>query len=129
MSTHTQLLPEKNLSDNIPYWFNGVITPLTVQLFQSGFPVSFEKRIISCPICLFYTFCRPNEKDPKFNVSLQPTRFTIFSLTIFLFEKFLTDKTYLGHYLSIYNNTPIYNQNLNSKNLSSKLYSTTVPGF
>ena len=31
---------------------------------------------------------------------------------IFLFEKFLTDKTYLGYNLSIYNNIPKYSQNL-----------------
>ena len=63
-------------------------------------------------ICFFYTFCRPNEKQPKFDVSLQPPRFTIYSLMIFLFEKFLTDKTYLGYDLSFYNNIPKYNQNL-----------------
>ena len=31
---------------------------------------------------------------------------------IFLFEKFLTDKTYLGYDWSIYSNLPKYNQNL-----------------
>ena len=53
-------------------------------------------------ICFFYTSCRPNEKQPKFDVSLQPPCFTIYSLKIFLSEKFLTDKTYLGYDLSIY---------------------------
>ena len=48
---------------------------------------------------------------PKFDVSLQPPRFTIYSLMVFLFEKFLTDslKTY-G--LSFHDNIPKYNQNL-----------------
>ena len=36
-------------------------------------------------------FCKPNEKQPKFDVSLQPPRFTIYSLMIFPFEKLLTD--------------------------------------
>ena len=60
-------------------------------------------------MCFFYTFCRPNEKQPKFDISLQPPRFTIYSLIIFLFEKFLTDKTYLGYDVYIYNTIPKYN--------------------
>ena len=50
---------------------------------------------INCPKSV-YTFCRPNEKRPKFGVSLQHQRFTIYSLMVFSFEKFLTDKSYLG---------------------------------
>ena len=42
---------------------------------------------------IFHTFYRPNEKQTKFDVSLQPPRFTIYSRLIFLSEKFLTDKT------------------------------------
>ena len=36
------------------------------------------------------------KNQPKFDVSLQPPRFTIHSLMLFLFDKFLTDnlKTY-----------------------------------
>ena len=84
-------------------------------------------------ICFFYTFCIANEKQAKFDVPLQPPRFTIYPLMIFLFEKFLTDKTYLGYNLSIYNITYLNTTKtfyvIYSKNLPGKLYAKTVPGF
>ena len=67
-----------------------------------------------------------------FDVSLQPPRFAVYSLMVFVFEKFLTDKACLGYDLSIYNNIPKCNQNhlsYNSKNRPGELYTTNVPGF
>ena len=67
------------------------------------------------------------------NRPLQPPRFTIYPLMIFLFEKFLTDKAYLGYNWSIYNITYLNTTKtfylIYSKNLPGKLYAKTVPDF
>ena len=77
------------LIDNMPHWFNFdtycVITSKWVHnLIQQAY-YKFAK------IFFLYTFCRPMKKRPKFEVSLQPPRFTIYSLMVFPFKEFLTD--------------------------------------
>ena len=55
-------------------------------MYQSGFPISFGKlNINKLPkMCFLYTLCRPNEKQPKFDVLLH-VRYTIYS---FIWETF-----------------------------------------
>ena len=69
----------------------------------------------------------------KCDVLLQLPRFTIYSLMVFPFEKFLTDKTYLGKHLYLFiitylNKTKTFSL-ITSKNLPWELYATTAPGF
>ena len=64
-----------------------------MQLYQNGFPVSFDKLVISCPKSASCTHSVDQmKKQPKFDVSLKLPRFTIYSLMVFPFENFLTDK-------------------------------------
>ena len=66
-------------------------------MYQSGLPLSFDKLIISYLKSVSSTHSVDQMKNqPKFDVSLQPPRFTIHSLIVFPFEKFFTDnlKTY-----------------------------------
>ena len=56
-----------------------------------NFPISFDKVNNKSPKIVFlYTPCRPNEKQPNFDVSLH-FRYTIYSIIVFPFEKHLTD--------------------------------------
>ena len=66
-------------------------------MYQSRFPVSFDKPIISCSKSVSFTHSEDQmKKQPKFDVSLESPGFTIHSLMVFPSEKFLTDnlKTY-----------------------------------
>ena len=54
--------------------------------------MSFDKLIISCPKSISSRHSVDQmKKQPKFDDSLQPPRFTMYSLMVFPFEKFLTD--------------------------------------
>ena len=64
---------------------------------QSGFPVSFDKRIISCSKSVSSTHTVDQMKNkPKLDVLFQPPRFETHLLMVFPVEKLLTDnlKTY-----------------------------------
>ena len=66
-------------------------------MYQSGLPISFDKLIIICSKSVSSTHSVDQmKKQPKFDVSLEPPRFTIHLLIAIPFEKFLTDnlKTY-----------------------------------
>ena len=72
------------------------------------------------------------KKEPDFDVSLQPPCFTIYSLMVFLFEKYLTDNlkdswTYL--FANTHQNITKTFHLISSKNLSGEFYATTAPGF
>ena len=61
-------------------------------MYQSGFPILFDKFIISCSKSVSSTHTVDKMKNqPKLDVSLQPPRFTIHSLMVFPFEELLTD--------------------------------------
>ena len=96
-------------------------------MYQSAFPISFDKLIMSCPKSIPTThFVGQMKKQPKLDVSLHSSRFTIYSLIFFpiceifdwLFKDLwaylpiitylnitkafilLTLKTWLGNYMS-----------------------------
>ena len=85
-------------------------------------------------ICFLYTCYRTNKKkQSKFDGSLQPARFTVYSLMTFPFKTFLTDnlKTYVWTYLFIIahlNGTKHFHI-ISSKNLYGEFYARTAPGF
>ena len=59
---------------------------LTVQLYQSGFSVSFDRVSISCPKSVFSTpLVDQMKKQPKFGILLQPPHFTQYLLMVFPF--------------------------------------------
>ena len=70
--------------------------PLTMYLDETGLNITWQTCYKLPKIYFFYTFCRPNEKQPKFDVPHQPLHFTIYSLMVFPFEEFLADKNDLG---------------------------------
>ena len=79
-----QSMPKMNLIDNMPNWFNFDL-------------ISFDKLFISSSKSVFSTHSIGQIKNqPKFDHSLQPPPYTVHSLIVFPFEKFLTDnlKTY-----------------------------------
>ena len=83
-----------NLRDNMPNLFNFTFNWVIV---SSGFPISFEKFIISCS--KFVSSTRTVDKvknQPEFDVSLQSPRFMIHLLIVFSTEKVLIEnlKTY-----------------------------------
>ena len=60
-------------------------------IVSTGFPISFNKLIISCPKPVFTTHSVDQmKKQPKFYVLLQTPSFKTYSLMVFPFEKFLT---------------------------------------
>ena len=61
-------------------------------MYQGGFPISFDKLIISCSKSVSSTHSVDQmKKQHKFDVLLESLGFTIHSLMVFLFAKFLTD--------------------------------------
>ena len=101
-------------------------------MYQSGFPISFDKlNNNKLPkICFLYTLCRPHEKQPKLDVSLQPPLYTIYLPMVFPFEKHLTDNfKYLWTYLFIitYLNITKTFHLIDGKNLP--IYAKVASGF
>ena len=78
---------------------------------QSHFPISFEKlNNNKLPkISFLCKLCRPKETQPKSDVSLQPSHYTIYSLMVFPFEKHLADNLKTCG-LIFYKNIPKYKQ-------------------
>ena len=63
--------------------------PLTVQLYQSWFSVSFDRLVISCPRPVSSTyFIDQMKKQQKFGIFLQSPSFTMHSLMVFPFYFF-----------------------------------------
>ena len=91
--------------------------------------MSFDAYYKLPKICFLYICCRPNEKEPKFDVSLQPTYFTIYSLMVSPFEKFLTDNLKTCPLIIIHLNITKTFHLINSKNLPGEFYATVAPGF
>ena len=115
------LLPKLNLSDNMPNWFN--FDPYCV-VASKWVPNLIQQAFYKFPKSVFSMHSLNQMKNqPKVDISLQPPRFTIYSLIVFPFEKFLTDnlKTYLSinadlsiYNLSICNHVPKYKHKFSS---------------
>ena len=61
-------------------------------MYEGGFPISFDKLIISCSKSVSSTHSVDQmKKQHKFDVLLESLGFTIHSLMVFPFAKFLTD--------------------------------------
>ena len=61
-------------------------------MYQGGFPISFDKLIISCSKSVSSTHSVDQmKKQHKFDVLLESLGFTTHSLMVFPFAKFLTD--------------------------------------
>ena len=114
-------MPKLNLSDNMPNWFN--FDPYCV-VASKWVPNLIQQAFYKFPESVFSMHSLNQMKNqPKVDISLQPPRFTIYSLIVFPFEKFLTDnlKTYLSinadlsiYNLSIYNHLPKYKHKFSS---------------